>query len=177
MIKTERLLLRPAEAGDCRDIFEYAKHPEVGPRAGWKPHESEEETARVMRDVFLGKEHVFVIVHGETGRVIGSIGLADDPARDFPVCKMLGYALSRAYWGVGLMTEAVRAMLHYGFREAHLSLISAYCYPQNAASRRVLEKCGFLYEGTLRMAGKSYTGELRDGCCFSMKAEEYLGGR
>ncbi|MDL2236607.1 GNAT family N-acetyltransferase [Christensenellaceae bacterium OttesenSCG-928-K19] len=52
MLETERLLLRPAELEDYRDIYEYSKHPDVGSNAGWKPHENKEETIAIMRDIF-----------------------------------------------------------------------------------------------------------------------------
>jgi putative acetyltransferase len=55
---------------------------------------------------------------------------------------MIGYAIGEDYWGKGFATEAVLAVLRFGFEELGLDLISAYCYPFNKRSQRVFEKCG-----------------------------------
>jgi putative acetyltransferase len=86
---------------------------------------------------------------------------------------MLGYALSEDYWGQGIMTEAARAVLAYGFDTLGLSLISVVHYPSNLGSQRVIEKCGFYYEGTIRQAEKIYTGEVRDVKAYSIFREEF----
>ncbi len=172
-METVRLLLRPVEIEDYNDIFEYSKNPNVGPSAGWKPHENREETLRVMRDEFLGKENVFAIVLKSENKLIGTAGLIADRKRNYDNAKMLGYSIGEPYWGQGLMTEAARAFVKYGFGELGLTLLSAYCYPFNLSSRRVLEKCGFRYEGLLRLAEKMYDGRILDNLCFSITREEY----
>ncbi len=168
-----RLVLRPIALSDAPDIFEYSNRPMVGPNAGWKPHESIEETREIMKLLFLGQETVWGIVLKESGKMIGTIGLVDDPKRENPGAKMLGYAISDQHWGRGYMTEAVCGVLRHGFKQCGLMLISAYCYPENQRSQRVLKKCGFAYEGTLHMAEKLYTGEVRDNICFSLPAIRY----
>ncbi|MDL2236606.1 GNAT family N-acetyltransferase [Christensenellaceae bacterium OttesenSCG-928-K19] len=121
----------------------------------------------------LDKPDVFVIVLKETSKVIGSIGLIKDPKREYDECRMLGYAIGKHYWGRGIMTEAVQAVLKHGFDTLQLMLISAYCYPFNTASRRVLEKNRFFYEGVLRTAERLYTGDVMDNLCFSIRRREY----
>ena len=59
----------------------------------------------------------------------------------------IGYDLARAYWGQGLMTEAVRAMVDFGFGNMNLNRIEADADGRNPASARVLEKAGFHHEG------------------------------
>lgn len=51
-IRTERLILRSVTENDAEDIYEYSKDPEIGPKAGWKPHESVEETKKLLPDIF-----------------------------------------------------------------------------------------------------------------------------
>ena len=65
-------------------------------------------------------------------------------------CGQIGYELHPDYWGKGLMTEAVRAVVACGHETFRLNRIDAWTMPGNAASDRVLEKSGFQYEGTLR---------------------------
>lgn len=79
---------------------------------------------------------------------------------------MIGYAMSEKYWGKGFMTEAVQAVIKYGFDVLKLDLISAYCYPFNSQSKRVLEKNGFKYEGTLKQVEKLYNGKIEDNECY-----------
>lgn len=167
-METERLLLRPILASDASDVFAYSSEAHVGPNAGWKPHESLAETEGVLRDLFLGQEGVFGIVLRETGRLVGSVGTIADPKRQNPQARMLGYALSEAHWGKGLMTEAVRAVLSFCFAHEDVRLISAYCYPENRRSKRLLQHCGFVYEGCLRDCELRYDGRLMDNECYAL---------
>lgn len=168
-IETERLLLRPIIESDADDIYEYSKNKNVGINAGWESHKSIEETREVMKLVFLNQEFVFGIVLKETGKLFGSIGLIADPKRQNEKTRMIGYAIGEDYWGKGYMTEAVTALLRFGFEELHLDLISAYCYPYNEGSKNVLKKCGFRYEGRLRLAEKRYDGEVLDNECYAVE--------
>lgn len=167
-IETDRLILRPIVESDAEEIYEYSQGRNVGINAGWKPHESIEETREVIQTVFLNQNYVFGVVLKETGKLFGSIGLIPDPKRENDKARMLGYAIGENYWGKGYMTEAVLALLRFGFEELDLDLISAYCYPSNERSRNVLRKCGFHYEGVLSMAEKRYDGEILDNECYAI---------
>lgn len=172
-IETDRLLLRTITRQDAEDIYAYSREENVGPNAGWKPHVSLAETREVMEQIFIGQEGIFGIVEKESGRMIGSVGLVPDPKRENPAARMLGYAIGEEYWGRGYMTEAVRAVLCLGFYKQHLGIISAYCYPENERSRRVLAKVGFTYEGTLACCELRYDGVLLDNECFSLGRDEF----
>jgi len=172
-IDTERLLLRKIKESDTSDIFEYSKEENVGPNAGWKPHENMKETREIMQMIFLEQETVWGIVLKETRKMIGSIGLVDDPKRENSRVKMIGYAISEGYWGKGIMTEAIKAVLEYGFEELQLKMVSAYCYPFNKRSKRIFEKMGFHYEGTLAMAEEIYNGNVYDNECYALCKKEY----
>ncbi|MGE4548018.1 MAG: GNAT family N-acetyltransferase [Intestinibacillus sp.] len=172
-IPTARLLLRPMTEADAPAVYAYAKNPAVGPNAGWKPHQSLLETESLMQSIFLSRRTVWGIVLREGNHLIGSIGLTPDPARKNNRIRMLGYSLAAERWGRGYMTEAARAVLAHGFGTLSLDLISATCFPNNARSRRVLEKCGFVYEGRLRRAERLWNDEVRDLLCFSIAREEF----
>lgn len=172
-IETERLILRPIVESDAEDIYEYAQSMNVGIDAGWKPHESIEETREVMKLVFLNQESVFGMVLKETGKLFGSIGLIPDPKRQYDKTRMIGYSIGENYWGNGYTTEATRALLRFGFEELKLELISAYCYPYNERSRNVMKKCGFSYEGHLRLAEKRYDGVVLDNECYAIASPGY----
>lgn len=168
VLETERLLLRPVRPEDAEAIYEYSRVPDVGVNAGWKPHESISETEEIMKAVFLDQEAVWAVTRKDDGVLIGTAGLIGDPKREYGRARMLGYAIGRPYWGRGCMTEAVRAVINCGFTELDLDLISAYCYPENQRSKRVLTKCGFEYEGLLRMAEERFDGHLMDNECYAL---------
>mgnify|MGYP005860124675 CR=1 FL=1 len=97
---------------------------------------------------------------------IGTIGLIADPKRENPRARMLGYALSKDYWGLGIMTEAAKSVISYGFKSPCTDIITCCCYSYNKRSRRVIEKCGFIHEGTLHDGEMRYDGEIFDLECF-----------
>lgn len=173
ILNTERLILRALQIRDLDDVFDYCCTPNVGPHAGWKPHESKEETLEIMNTIFLNKATVWGIEQKETGRIIGSIGLIDDPKREYDRVKMVGYAIGEAYWGKGYMTEAMRDVVRFGFEELNLAAISAYCFPFNKRSKNVLKKCHFEYEGTLKMVEEIFNGNIYDNDCYLLTAQRY----
>lgn len=84
----------------------------------------------------------------------------------------LGYVLSRSYWGRGLMPEAVRAMIRFGFQRMDLNRIEARCIAKNTASARVMEKAGMTREGTLRES-ELIKGAFRDMKRYSILRREF----
>ncbi|WP_040213058.1 GNAT family N-acetyltransferase [Clostridium polynesiense] len=170
-LETERLLLRLWSMQDADDLYEYAKNPNVGPNAGWEPHKDKEFSRNIIK-MFI-EDEVWAIEYKENNKVIGSIGLHEDRKRIRINGKMLGYVLSEDYWGKGLMTEAASAVIKHGFEEMNLNIISVYHYPFNDKSKRVIEKCGFKYEGTLREATRIFDGRILDDLCYSILKEEY----
>ena len=73
---------------DVDDFFAYCRHPEVGPAAGWPPHEDKGTSRNVMWK-FMEAGDVWALVDRQTRRVIGSVGLHEDKRRDNPNCRML----------------------------------------------------------------------------------------
>ncbi len=172
-IETERLLLRGFTLEDAGGLYEYARNPNVGPHGGWKPHENIEESRKIIEDLFLEKYHIWAMVDKKSEKVIGSIGYEEDTKRPETGCMELGYAMAEDLWGKGLMTEAAGTLIRYGFASMGLPMISIYHNPVNHRSKRVIEKCGFHYEGTLRRANRIYNGEIRDMACYSMTKEDW----
>ena len=86
---------------------------------------------------------------------------------------MLGYSLARAAWGRGYMTEAAKAILRYGFDELGLSMVTCTHYSFNARSRRVIEKCGFVYEGRVHACDPTIDGIMRDVESYYLEADRW----
>lgn len=171
-IETERLVLRMWSKKDAADLYEYAKNPNVGPVAGWKPHSDQAESRFIISEVFLQKM-AWAIVDKATGKVVGSIGFEDDKFRPDIHSREMGYSLSEDFWGKGLMTEAAMKIVQYAFEVLSLEVLSITTSESNVRSRRVIEKCGFQYEGTHRHCYKIYDGTVKELRCYSMLRNEY----
>ena len=163
MLRTERLTLRPWFESDADSLFKYASDPDVGPRAGWPPHNSVEESLEIIRTVFHNDSN-WAIELNATGEAIGAIGYGPScecnlPARDGePLC---GYWVAKPYWNRGICTEALQAMLDYIRRTTDIrSLISGH-FVDNPASGRVMEKCGFQPTGETCIDETQYQGKDR----------------
>lgn len=149
--KTARLLLRPFQLSDAPDIERLAGAKEVA--AGtFLPHPYEKGMAeqwiadrkRAHED---GTAVSFAITLADNATVIGSISL--DIVQIHRHAR-LGYWLGVPYWNQGYCTEAVRAVLRYGFMQLNLHRIYSPHFEGNAASGRVLQKVGMTYEGRMR---------------------------
>lgn len=150
ILKTERLILRPWQESDAESLYEYAKDPRVGPIAGWNPHTSVENSRGIIRTV-LSAEETYAVCLKLDNKPIGSIGLmlGDQSTFDLPANEgELGYWIGVPFWGQGLIPEAARALIRRGFRELHLARIWCGYFDGNEKSRRVQEKCGFVYHHT-----------------------------
>lgn len=151
-IETERLLLRKITLNDANDMFEYGSDPHVSEYTTWSTHTSIEDTKYFIKSLLkMYKKRELVdwgIVHKAEKKIIGTCGYVEWSMTHSRA--EMGYALSRKYWNQGYMSEAVNAMMEFGFREMHLNRIQAKCQVNNIASARVMEKVGMQLEGILR---------------------------
>ena len=144
-LHTRRLTLRPWRQEDLQDFFEYASVEGVGQMAGWLPHKEISETQKIL-DSFISKKKTFALDF--RGKAIGSLGIEEYNEEGFPAlldlrCRSLGFVLSKAYWGQGLMPEAVEAVIQWLFEEVKLDAILCAHFDWNTQSARVQHKCGF----------------------------------
>ena len=170
LITTKRLMLRMLAREDLDTCFMAS----MKPNAGWKPHGTKEDTRHFMETVYIGKEGIWGIVIRESNQLVGSIGLMRDYKREYDRVRSIGYAINEECWGKGYTTEAVQAVPAYDFEQKGREMLSAYAYPWNIASRRVLDKCGFQYEGTLKLAAKLYDGSIYDHDCYAITREQWV---
>ena len=175
-LETERLFLDKwtTSEEDIKGLYEYAKNPDVGPNAGWKPHASEEESREIIEELFIPHD-VWAIREKASGKVIGSIGLEPDKRRENVNSREMGYSLAKDSWGKGYMTEAAGAVIDYAFEELDLVVLAICTGPDNKRSQRVIEKCGFKFEGIQRKGYHIYDGTDRDNLVYSMLREEWEG--
>jgi ribosomal-protein-alanine N-acetyltransferase len=151
-LETERLILRKMVLNDAEAVFAYASNSEVSRYTLWETHRSIEDSRAFLEFATQkyenGGEPDWGIVYRGNGCLVGACGLVNWEAEH--ARAEVGFVLSREYWGRGLMSEAVRAILRFGFERMNLNRIEARCIAENAASARVMEKAGMVYEGTLR---------------------------
>jgi ribosomal-protein-alanine N-acetyltransferase len=148
-LTTERLLLRPMHEGDAAAHYAVFSDPEVTrywSRGPWTAlSEAEEAIAATVAAYEDGGGLRLGLVLRTSGELIGNVSLhhLEEASRR---CE-IGYALARAHWGHGYVTEGLQAMVDHGFGALGLNRIEADIDPRNAASARVLEKIGFQKEG------------------------------
>ena len=144
-----RILLRPWQDNDAGTLFKYASDPDVGPRAGWPPHKSVEESLEIIRTVF-NAEGMWAVIWKESGEAIGCVGYLPASASNLKIAEdqaEVGYWIARPYWGKGICTEALQMVIDYCFNEKCFTTLRGDYFPSNPASGRVMEKCGFVYTG------------------------------
>lgn len=175
MIETERLVLRKWTMADAASLFEYAKDPEVGPVAGWPPHQSLEESQYIIENVLNGAE-CYAICEKENNVAIGSVELKLKGNTDMTTredeCE-LGYWLGKPFWGRDYMPEAAKALLKRGFEELGMTTIWCGYYDGNRKSKRVQEKLGFVYHHTSNEVPVPLMNEVRVGYTNVMTKEQW----
>lgn len=151
-LTTPRLRLRRLTMRDAGDIYRYSRDPEVARHVLWEAHRSIADSRAYLRYMlrrYRGHEPAsWGIEYLATGRIIGTIGfmwIQEDNA-----AAEVGYSLAREYWNRGIMTEALGAVVQYGFDELGLNRIEAQHETTNPASGAVMRKCRMVREGTLR---------------------------
>ena len=158
-LETKRLLIRDFTAADFDAVYAYGSDPEVVrymvfPRS--TPEGTREHIARCIELAHAQPRRCYDmgIALKSTGQIIGGItlGVLDDDRDE----AAFSYLLNRAVWGQGYASEALAEMVRFGFAVLGLQRIADGCDAENTASARVMEKCGFQFEG-------EHDGERRYG--------------
>ena len=151
-IETDRLTLRRLTLKDADDMFQYSADPEVARHVLWDAHTSVGDTRAFirfcMRRYRAGEPASLGIALKASDKVIGTIGFMDINCQH--MSAEVGYSLARTYWDLGIMTEALSALIAFGFEEMRLHRIEAQHEVNNPASGAVMRKVGMHCEGTLR---------------------------
>lgn len=172
----ENLLLRPIGPTDSARICELAGHREIAANTTRIPHPYTEEDAREWigaqyEEFKRGEQLNFAIIVRSSGELIGLCGLSRIN-REYESAE-IGYWIGRQYWNRGHATGAVTALVDYAFRILGLNRVYSRYMRRNPASGRVLAKCGFVHEGTLRQHVKKW-GKFEDIEMAAILKEDYL---
>lgn len=171
-LRTERLLLRPFKLEDVDDVYVYAKDPEWAqylllpiPQPYTRRNAEEFVARQVLADWSTNPDFAIVL----KSVVVGGINLRIDGTHD---TAGLGYGLARAHWGKGLVAEAAKAVIDWGFAEYGLAKIYARADLRNQRSTKVMEKVSMTREGVLRSHRKG-RGERIDEVYYGLLRQEW----
>jgi len=175
-LTTNHLVLRHIQPSDAEDLFATFSDEETMQFYGHEPHRSVDESQELIEQIqarYGRREGIRwgITLKGED-RVLGSCGFHHFDA-GFHRAET-GYELQRAYWGQGIMAEALSAMLTYGFTELGLHRVEAVIDIVNERSKGLLLKLGFTYEGNLRQR-YSFRKQFEDEHYFGLLRDEWHG--
>lgn len=163
-IETERLILRRFVKSDAKAIFEnYANDDEVTHFLTWPSHKELTVTQAVLDEWVEGYQNEdqykwAITLKEKPDEVIGDISASiTDANRKIDACE-IGYVISRAHWGKGYMTEAMRAVTMYLLKEAGFNRVMACHDVANLASGKVMQKAGLQFEGIHRQGSRNNLG-------------------
>jgi len=172
---TERLLLRKLAYSDKNDIFSYAKNSEMAKHVLWDAHQTVFDSLDFLNIVYEAYNKNNAAPWGiqlkKEPKLIGTAGFVNWEKEKKEA--EIGYALSQEYWNEGIITEAVKEILKFGFSEMRLKKITSRCKPENIGSYKVLEKCGFHYDGLINKQ-MWMKGELHDMRMYSFCSSDYF---
>jgi [ribosomal protein S5]-alanine N-acetyltransferase len=177
MIETERLRLRPLTMDDAPTVQELAGRREIAAMTLSIPHpysleQAQDWLAKRLAAGGEGNDAVFGIVLGNTGQLIGTVGLREIDA-DHSRAEM-GFWVGVEWWGQGYATEAAQAVLRYGFEHLKLNRVYAHHMTKNPASGRVLEKIGMRQEAVLRQTLQK-AGVREDDALWAILRQNWTG--
>jgi ribosomal-protein-alanine N-acetyltransferase len=175
-LETARLMLREPAPADAELIFRIQSDLRVNQYLGRPPDQTVAESAARVTDMIeglrAGTSIRWIVALRDGGEAVGSGGFWrwNEPHR----WAEIGYDLLPHHWGRGIMTEAVRAILRFGFTSMGLHRVEANAEPDNAASVRVLEKVGFVREGLLR-ENWFHEGRYTHSAIYGILARDFMG--
>ena len=164
-IETERLSLRPPQHGDYR-AWSALRRDSAAFLQPWEPTWAEDHLSRksftnrvywAQRSITAGTAVPLFLIRRADDMLLGAITL-DNIRRGPAQAGTTGYWIGAPFARAGYMREAIAAVINHAFQTLDLSRVEAGCLPENTPSRRLLEKCGYKYEGVaqsyLQIAGR-----------------------
>jgi ribosomal-protein-alanine N-acetyltransferase len=152
IIETRRLILREVTTDDAKDMLNYLSDKDVVTPMGLEPFSTVKDVwdeIRWYKSIYDNGTGIrWGITLKDSGKVIGSCGFLNRLTKHYRA--EVGYELSKDYWGKGIASEALEAVVKYGYHHFQLERIEALIEPANLPSQKLVEKQGFKREGLLR---------------------------
>lgn len=176
-LETKRLILRKTKEEDSEQMFKnWANDERVTHFLTWAPYESEDQLRTTYHKFLMDNRdkpdtYQWKIELKELGEIIGSIDVIN--LKEDIESAEIGYCIGYNWWHKGIMTEAFSEVIRYLFEEVGLNRIEATHDLRNPHSGEVMKKCGLIYEGTSRQAGKNMQG-ICDVVRYAVLKEDYF---
>lgn len=155
-IQTNRFILRPITLADAEGLFAYAKDPDTGPRAGFPPHKTIEDSISIIKYWLSpeSNEQQFVITIKETGEIVGTTGIthlnkhlktdknyyAYNLVQEGKTVWEIGLTIAKVHWGKGFATEVIGGVINYLFEEKNADVVMATHSDLNIGSAKAQAK-------------------------------------
>lgn len=168
ILETERLILRRVLPSDVKEMFELRSNPETMkyiPRPLVTNYDEALAHIKMMEDKIETNEGInwAITIKGDD-KMLGVIGHYRIKPEHYRA--EVGYMILPEYHGKGITTEAVQCVVDYGFNTMQLHSIEGVIDPENDASQRVLQKCGFVKEAHFK-ENEFYDGKFIDAVVYS----------
>jgi len=175
-LKTPRLVLRRFKVSDAQAMYEnWATDERTTKYLMWETHPSVGFTRELIEKWVSEYENPncyhWVIEYG--GTIVGTVNLHD--IRDRAERLELGYSMGSKWWSMGIMTEAVGAVIKFAFTKLNANKICAAHNTANVGSGRVMQKNGMKLEGLLREHGVQRDGTRSDSAQYGLLRSEWVG--
>lgn len=175
IIETERLILRRFTINDVEHVYNnWTSDSEVSKYMRWEHHKNIIETELKIKDWLNRYSHnnfyQWAITYRSIDEPIGAIGLF--VVNESDMCGDFGYSISRKFWGMGIATEALKAVLKFAFDNVGFNRIESYHSINNPASGKVMLKAGMKFEGLAKQKYKSNVG-FEDSNMYSILKEDF----
>lgn len=181
-IESENLILRAPIESDVVDLVEGLNNINVVKFLSKLPFPYTNDSALYWVNK-LKKEHVtlkeeresfsFNIELKSESKIVGCCSL--DKVDFFDNKAEIGYWVNEKYWRRGIITEAVTSLIQFAFSELELNRLTILAFDSNSGSKKVAEKLGFTYEGTLKQYVKNLaTNLIHDACVFGLVKEDWV---
>ena len=173
-LHTERLVLRQLQQADAAALLQQRSDPRIIRYLDREPDTSLEQTTALIERITQSATDNLGVTWGivrpaATQELLGTIGLWRIMAEHHRA--EIGYGLHPDYWQQGIMSEALVAVLDFGFQQLKLHSVEANLNPNNMASRRLLEKHGFVQEAHFRQ-NYFFRGQFLDSVIYSLLTPE-----
>jgi [ribosomal protein S5]-alanine N-acetyltransferase len=176
-IETSHLIMRDLQETDLQPFFALSSDPAITQFQTFIQVENEAQAAEWLKNAARHnlkqprEAYNMAVIRKQEQQWIGWIGMGSP--RDTSLGDLdFGYALSRQYWGMGYMTEALRGMVDFSFRELGIQSMFGACEVENVASARVMEKAGFRLSATYEEADE-VTGRMKKMLRYAIARPEW----
>ena len=176
-LETDRLILRMFELSDAEPMYRnWANDPDVTKFLTWPPHDNIKVSSDVLRDwISQYRNDVFyqwaIVLKENAPEPIGCISNVRMDERIGMV--HVGYWVGKEWWHMGITSEALSELICFFFEELKVNRIESRYDPHNPNSGKVMEKCGLVYEGTVKQGDRDNQG-ICDYSMYGLVAEDYF---